>query len=478
MRIKLILAASPEDPLLGREPFMPLSLPLLAASAPGHDYQLIDLLAGEPPRDLESPADLVGISMRATAEAAAYRLAHGFRARGIPVVLGGPQASAVPMRALEHADAVAVGEGEPLWPTMVQDAARGELRRLYVCGHRDLDPRGHTIHRVEELPDLSTLAPARRDLMPGRYRFDTVFATRGCPMGCDFCAVPEMFGRRLRKRPVDQVVAEINQLGSFYYLLDDTVFGRAGSHDYYLELYTALAALPRLRLWTGQINLDALASEKGRRVVKAAARAGLIYAAAGLESVDPDVLRLSGAAAKMGLGPGEPALDATRHRVRALQELGIIVSGWFTIGYPQDSAETYRRTFAFCEEMNILPVVTPLRALAGTPLHRRLARDGGLAPPDAVTNVAHATLGREQVVAELKRGVSRAYSPGAILARTAFYRRRWANLEGGSPELSIRRNIFALMLQWSSGRILARENENLARGHQDLIPLDNQQDTP
>ena len=281
-----------------------------------------------------------------------------------------------------------------------------------------------------------------------------------------------MFGRCLRKRPVEQVGAEIDRLGPFYYLLDDTVFGRAGSHDYYLELYTALSALPRLRLWTGQINLDALATPRGRQVVEAAARAGLIYAAAGLESVNPEVLRLSGAAAKMGIGAGEPCLDATRDRVRALQELGIIVSGWFAIGYPQDSIDTYRRTFAFCEEMNILPVISPLRALAGTPLHRRLARDGGLAGPGSLTNVAHPTLGREQVVAELQRGVSRAYSPGAILARTAFYRRRWASLEGGSPELSIRRNIFALMLQWSSGRVLARENENLARGNQDLIPFD------
>ena len=120
--------------------------------------------------------------------------------------------------------------------------------------------------------------------------------------------------------------------------------------------------------------------------------------------------------------------------------------------------------------MNILPVVSPLRALAGTPLHRRLVREGGLAPSDQVTNVAHPTLDRERVVAELKRGVARAYSPRAILSRTAFYRRRWAALEGGNPELAIRRNVFALMLQWSSGRILQLENANLERGYQDLLP--------
>ena len=472
MKIKLILAASPEDPLLGREPFMPLSLPLLAASAPDHEYQMVDMLAGKPPRWLEDPADLVGISMRATGETEAYRLAETFRARGVPVVLGGPQASAVPMRALEHADAVAVGEGEPLWPVIVEHAAAGELRRLYVCGeHHDLDPADHAIYRVDAPPDLAGLPRARRDLMPGRYTFDTILATRGCPIDCDFCSVPDLFGRRLRARPAAEVAAEIHTFGPFYYLLDDTVFGRPGSHGYYLELYEAVGALPRPRLWMGQANLDALAHPRGREVVEAAVKAGLIYAAVGLESVDPEVLKLTGAASKMG-GGDAPILDRIRAHVRALQDLGVIVSGWFTIGYPQDSVETYRRTFAFCEEMNILPVISPVRALAGTRLHRRLVREGGLAAPDAITNVPHPTLDRVAVVAELRGGVDRAYAAGAILRRTAFYRRRWAALPGVGAELTVRRNVFALLLQLNTGRILRAENENLARGYQDLIPLD------
>ena len=44
MRIKLILAASKNDALAGLEPFMPLSLPLLAAAAPKHDYRFIDMM--------------------------------------------------------------------------------------------------------------------------------------------------------------------------------------------------------------------------------------------------------------------------------------------------------------------------------------------------------------------------------------------------------------------------------------------------
>ncbi len=466
LKIKLILSASPDDPLLGREPFMPLSLPLLAACAPDHDYQLIDLLARAREVDLDEPVDLVGISVRATAEAAAFDLADRFRQRGVPVVLGGAQVSAAPERALSHADAVAIGEGEVLWPIMVEHAAAGQLRRLYVCGQPAFDPAGRTIHRVDELPSLDELPAARRDLMPLKYRFDTLFAARGCPIGCDFCAVPGMFGKRMRLRPVERVAAEVDTLGPFYYLLDDSVFGRPSTRDYYLELYGRLRQGNRRRLWTGQANLDALESDEGRRVVQAAVDAGLLYAAVGLESVNPEVLRRSGAAAKMGDGAG--SLERTRRHLRRLQDLGVIVSGWFTIGYEQDSPETYRRTFEFCRETNILPVVSPLRALEGTALHDRVVQEGKLAPPDAVTNISHPTLDREAVVRELEAGVEEAYSLRAILRRTAFYRRRWRALGGADAELSIRRNIFALMLQVNSGRILAAENRNLALGRDHL----------
>ena len=182
MRILLILAAAPGDPLRKNDPFMPLSLPLLAASAPGHDYRFVDMLAGEePPYDV--PFDLVGISVRITAEKTAYAIAAEFRKRNVKVVMGGPQISSAPFSAIGHADAVVVGEGEALWPVLLADlAAGGVLKRFYVASPAPFDARGHTIHQIDSFLDLASVpaAIAERRLYRKRYVFDTVFAARGC----------------------------------------------------------------------------------------------------------------------------------------------------------------------------------------------------------------------------------------------------------------------------------------------------------
>ena len=128
MRITLILCSPPDDPLIGVEPFMPLSLPLLAAAAPEHDYTFLDLLQASARIDFESRPDVVGISLRNSAEERAYAIADEFRRRGVKVVLGGAQASVVPHRAIEHANAVVVGEGESLWPILLDDLAKGQLK--------------------------------------------------------------------------------------------------------------------------------------------------------------------------------------------------------------------------------------------------------------------------------------------------------------------------------------------------------------
>jgi hypothetical protein len=270
MKILLLLAASRTDPLRRNDPFMPLSLPLLAATAPGHTYTLVDLLWDDDV-DTAMDVDLVGISMRLTGENRAYAIADAFRRRGVKVVIGGPQASAVPIRVREHADAVAVGEGEPLWPTIVEDVARGTLKDFYVCSPVPfvLPSPESTLHQVDGYADLSALPVARRELYRRSYRFDTVFAMRGCPIDCDFCAVPSLFGRRFRTRPAADVAAEIDTFRNYYYLLDDTVFGKAATYDYYLDLYARVAGLKKRRFWCGQGNLDAVGDEKGRAVIQA-----------------------------------------------------------------------------------------------------------------------------------------------------------------------------------------------------------------
>ncbi|MCU0662913.1 MAG: radical SAM protein [Myxococcota bacterium] len=460
MKITLILAASPNDALRGIEPFMPLSLPLLAGAAPDHKYTLIDMLR-VPKINYNAPCDLVGISVRMTAEAQAYKIADAFRARGVKVVLGGPQPSSVPLRAARHADAVVVGEAEELWPPLLQDVDRGELKQFYVCGPLSFEPGSATIHHEPRRPGLSGIMNPARHLYRRRYRFDTVQASRGCPIDCDFCAVPLLFGKPLRQRPVGEVAAEIEKLGKLYYLLDDTVLGRKGSYDYYLDLYERLAAQPQKRQWTGQVNLDALGDDEGRRVAKAAARSGLIYAAVGLESLSPAVLSRSGVSRKSGLSSDAPAVEM-KERLRFLQELGVIVSGWFVVGYEGDGPETVDSILEFCLDVGIMPVVSPVNALPGTRLWQMLKAEGTLNLEGTLTNVPHPTIEPLALLASLDRVVEKGYSLHRKWRRTLRATRAFAKHEWNSTEGLIRLFLFAMILQKNMRKVLRRENANLA----------------
>ncbi|HOU55272.1 MAG TPA: radical SAM protein [Myxococcota bacterium] len=453
MRILLVLASSPTDPLRRNDPFMPLALPLLAATAPDHDYRLVDLLWDDP-RDLPGDVDLVGISMRYTAETEAYRIAERYRRKGIPVVIGGPQASAVPLRALRHASAVAVGEGEPLWPVIVRDAEAGNLKDLYVCSPGTFDaPDGLRVHQVHEYPDLATIPRAHRHRMRRRYRFDTVFAVRGCPIDCDFCAVPSMFGRTFRRRPVEEVVAEIDTFRGYYYLLDDTVFGKPATYDYYLDLYRRIGELSRRRFFIGQGNLDAVADPRGREVIQAAVKAGLLYVMVGMESINPATLQASGAVRKMGVRDAQDPVQRMAEHVRWLQEQGLIVSGWFVVGYEGDDLGTWQRTLDFCRAHGILPVIFPIKALPGTRLHDRLDREGRL-DDRRFLNLRHPGLDDEALVAEWRRVSREGYRFRERWARTAFYRAFFRHLP---PQDRVHHLLFTWILQAKMGQGLMHD---------------------
>src|SRR5580692_10131425 len=126
--------------------FMPhLWMFLLQSLTPaGHEVVLID--GNAQPMDeagiaryvREQKIDLVGIGAMTRMIAKAYRMADAARAAGVRVVMGGPHVTEMADEALgrdggpRHADAVALGEADETWPTIVNDAVRGELKDVYA----------------------------------------------------------------------------------------------------------------------------------------------------------------------------------------------------------------------------------------------------------------------------------------------------------------------------------------------------------
>lgn len=438
LNITLIMASDLYEPMHTNNPFMPMSLPLLAAAAPEHNYTIIDLLAGEK-IDYEKQTDLVGISLRFSSESRAFQIAEEYKKRGIPVVLGGPQVSATPYNAIKHADSVVVGEGDKLWPIVCRDLEAGELKKYYVCSPKPFDSRGDSFYQIDEYDDLQNVKIPRRDLVKQKYAFDTVFATRGCPIGCDFCYVPEMFGKKFRHRPIKDVVAEIDTFKNYYYLLDDTVLGKPSTYDYYLELYTEIAKLKKKRYFTGQANLDAAADPKGREVLRAAQKAGFLYAAVGIESINPKVLAQNNAIKKSGATKSENVIDQLKENVRFIQDLGIIISGWFVVGYEDDTIDTYYKTFDFCKELNILPAIFPPHALPGTGLYERAIKEGKLVQQQ-YTDYAHPTITDDDIEKALKYILKNGFSLKTNINRIRYF---WNKFKDDK----IHKSIFLAILQ-------------------------------
>jgi len=160
--------------------------------------------------------DTVAISSFSAQIKEAYALADRYRAAGTKVILGGLHVTAVPAEAAAHADAIVIGEGEPVWPRVIEDLQRGTLAQVY-------DARGTRFNLAESpMPRFELL-----DI--DRYNRLTVQTQRGCPWDCEFCAASIRLAPGFKVKPVERVIAEIRRIKAiwprpFIEFADDNTF--------------------------------------------------------------------------------------------------------------------------------------------------------------------------------------------------------------------------------------------------------------
>ena len=140
--------------------------------------ELVDDFRREPP--LETDAELVGITAMGLQIGRAYDLADYYRARGLPVVMGGAWVSLNPEQALEHCDVVVKGEAEYAWPELLADFQRGVFRQRVYEGSRQHDLRGLPEADLDHLP-LWRPELMREKVYRDYYFQFPLYVTRGCP---------------------------------------------------------------------------------------------------------------------------------------------------------------------------------------------------------------------------------------------------------------------------------------------------------
>jgi radical SAM superfamily enzyme YgiQ (UPF0313 family) len=327
MRTRLIHLINPKTDSVTTRPqyfnralYSPLAgLLAVAAVIPRDRYEVVLTDENIEPVDLTLRADLVGISAMTSYVDRGYEIADEFRARGVPVVMGGVHPSFLAGEALRHCDAVVVGEVELVIDKLLNDLENGSM---------------HGIYKSEKLHPMVGMPMPRYDLLKkNRYVNRTFVQTsRGCHQGCTFCAEPLMNGLKFRYRPVDEVVREIENCGSRSISINDADF--FGTPERPKEVMRALKG--RGISWQAGVT-SKLANDD--HMLELAAASGCTMLSIGFESISRETLK------SVHKHVNRPENFASL--VEKIHSYGIMVFGLFMFGFDGDDLSVFDETVGF-----------------------------------------------------------------------------------------------------------------------------------
>jgi radical SAM superfamily enzyme YgiQ (UPF0313 family) len=348
MRLFLIVPKWPESSLWGkiyfRFPY--LSLTTLASITEDCETVIIDENV-EPIYSTPLP-DLAAVSIMTPLAKRGYEIADYFRRKDVPVVLGGIHATIMENEAKAHADAVVVGEAETVWPLLLDDFRRGELKPFY---------------RAAGFSSLDRLPFPRRELLKRKAYFfiNTIQTTRGCPFDCEFCSVTSFYGQTYRMRPIEEVIREISQMDRGYiFFVDDNI---AGNSSYAKEFFRKL--IPLNVKWFSQASVRIA---KDKELLSLAQKSGCKGLFIGFESLSQENLR--------ALGKSINRVDEFRDAIRTIHDHGIGIQGSFIFGGDEDDKSVFSEVQGFVEktrlEAALFSILTPF---PGTKMYKKFLEE-------------------------------------------------------------------------------------------------------
>jgi len=318
-----------------------------------HDVRIIEEETADV--DLEQECDLVGISCMTANAPRAYELCREFKKRGKTVLLGGVHPTILPEEALEHADCVVIGEAEGVWETLLKDFQNNELKEKYH------DPK----------PDLEKYI--RKDftkILKNRlFSIIPVMTTRGCPYNCDFCCVTNLFGKKIRHIPIENVVSDIKDSGAKNIMfLDDNIIGHP---KYAKALFKAIK--PLNINWAGQASVSLLVADD--ELMQLAAESGCKTMFFGIESVSEDQLQSMRKALK--------EIEHLENAIKKIKKMGILIHASMVFGFDNDTKEIFNETVQFLIKNKVSTVsFNVLTPYPGTKIYDELKSENRLTTSD------------------------------------------------------------------------------------------------
>jgi len=329
---------------------------------------------------------LIAISALTARILTAYRIADELRSCGKTIVLGGLHVTACPREAMLHADAVVVGEGEPLWKKLLNDFAAGNLMPVY---------------RSVGTYNLSDSPVPRYDLLNERkYNRIPIQTTRGCPLDCEFCGSSRMLSR-FKRRSLDSVRLHLEAVlaqfpQAFVELADDNTFVNKSWSRALAQLFS----LYSMR-WFTETDISVAEDDI---LLELLASAGCAQLLIGFES--PRKACLSGLDSRnWKLHQMENYLK----NIRKIQAHGISVNGCFAFGFDADTQQSFTDARDFIRASGLAEVqITLLTPFPGTGLYNKMQKEKRLLPAagwDKYTLFDATFEPKQMTVAELESGL-------------------------------------------------------------------------
>jgi radical SAM superfamily enzyme YgiQ (UPF0313 family) len=387
MKIRLIEPRPSGPNVYDLSPLPRLGLPLIGGllRQQGHDVRIYcEILAPVDWEDVEK-ADLVGFSTTTSTTPAAFKMAARVRLAGIPTVIGGPHVTFLPDEALDHCDYAVRGEGQVAMLELVKVLEESKETRLPadklqpILGLSYQDGQGRKIHN-EPRPactqeEFAALPAPDLSLIVGKEKMAVmpVMTQWGCPFNCDFCSVIRMFGRQVRHRPIENVLAELeNRLNDNVFFYDDNFVVNKNRTK---ALLRAIIERKMNLQWTTQMRAEAVYKDKqtgelDHELLQLMKDSGCKVVYCGFESANPATL----IAYKK-----EQTVQHIKDSIRAFHSYGILVHGMFVLGSDEDDVASLWNTVDFAIKNKVDTVqFLMLTPCPGTDFFARIEQQGRL----------------------------------------------------------------------------------------------------
>lgn len=298
------------------------------------------------------------------------------------------------------------GEGEDRFVAFIRDLRAGvvDLHADGLAGWHDgalfVNPQVSTIEDVDRLP-----FPAYHKLPMEQYfdfnvpfspfprgrRVMQMYTSRGCPIGCTFCASTN-FNKAFRARSVDNVIAEIRHHVAHYaideiqFADDNLTFHRGRS----MELFGRLAEIGLPWCTPNGTMVNTLTPEMLDLMVDS----GMYQITLSLDSANVRTLR------ERHRKPVD--LDRVPALMQQLERRGVLIHGTLVVGMPGETLDEIRESFDFVRDLPFHSLgVFIAQAIPGSELYESALRAGTITPTRArVIDTARSSLQLSSIRAE------------------------------------------------------------------------------